>query len=77
MSPVDRPRFNGLGGGRGKNVKPISGKGSLGKVNLGDVVLCIGIINSKSGVGVSPDDACSCIILRCQASCVACTWKVG
>jgi hypothetical protein len=71
MSAIARGRLFGLdGGGRGRNVKPISGRGSTlnAKVSCGDA----GIVKLKNTDAVGIDNWCSVwarIIPRCPASC--------
>jgi hypothetical protein len=75
ISAAARLRFFGRGCGRGRNVRPMLGKGSVPKVK--GVCCDVGVVKLKPKflVDVGSDDACSlapCIILLCPASCVAC-----
>jgi hypothetical protein len=82
ISAAARFRFFGRGCGRGRNVRPMSGKGGVPKVKGVCCVVDAAKMNAKSPVKVASDDACSsalCIILLCPASCVVCKerWSGG
>jgi hypothetical protein len=75
MSAAARLRFLGRGWGRGKNVRPMSGRGDIAKGNVQGVVARGAMIVPDCWLDPGRDDACSCparIILRCPASCVEC-----
>jgi hypothetical protein len=79
MSAAARLRFLGRGCGRGKNVRPMSGKGIGVNCNVDDVVWRVRM-DSKYRTVDELDDACSFlarIILRHPTSCVLCTMTKG
>lgn len=75
ISAAARLRFLGRGCGRGRNVRPMSGRGSGENANVVGVAVPAAMMLPKRRFNVEFGDACSFparIILRCPASCVAC-----